>query len=50
MAEFFTENPEIRSEFDKLPVGIKNAIIESGVEIHSVEELKKTARSIGENM
>lgn len=50
MAEFFINNPEVRSEFDKLPVGVKNAIIESGVEITSVEQLKKAARSIKDNM
>ncbi len=50
MAKFFTDNKEIRSEFDKLPVGVKNAIIESGVEITSVEQLKKAARSIEDNM
>lgn len=50
MAKFFSENPELRSEFDKLPVAVKNAIIEAGVEISSVEQLKKAARSIEENM
>lgn len=50
MAAFFTDNQEIRSEFDKLPVAVRNAIIESGVEISSVEELKKAARSIKETM
>ncbi|MGN0541877.1 MAG: hypothetical protein ACI4JG_00345 [Acutalibacteraceae bacterium] len=50
MAKFFSENPELRSEFDKLPAAVKNAIIEAGVEISSVEQLKKAARSIEENM
>lgn len=50
MATFFTDNNEIRSEFEKLPISVKNAIIESGVEINSVEELKKAARSIKETM
>lgn len=49
-AKFFDENPELRSEFDKLPVAVKNAIIEAGVEISSVEQLKKAARSIEDNM
>lgn len=50
MAKFFTDNSELRSEFDKLPAAVKNAIIEAGVEISSVEQLKKAARSIEENM
>lgn len=50
MAQFFSDNPEIRTEFDKLPVAVKNAIIESAIEINSVEELKKAARSIKDNM
>lgn len=50
MATFFNDNQEIRSEFEKLPIAVKNAIIESGLEISSVEELKKAARSIKENM
>lgn len=50
MAKFFTENQAVKAEFDKLPVAVKNSIIESGVEINSVEELKKAARSIKENM
>lgn len=50
MAKFFTDNQEIRREFDKLPVAVKNAIIESGVEINSVEQLKRAARSIEDNM
>lgn len=50
MGKFFTENQAIKAEFDKLPVAVKNSIIESGVEINSIEELKKAARSIKENM
>lgn len=50
MAEFFIKDTNVRTEFDKLPIGVKNAIIESGVEITSVEQLKKAARSIKENM
>ena len=50
MAQFFTDNSELRSEFDKLPAAVKNAIIEAGVEISSVEQLKKAVRSIEENM
>lgn len=50
MAEFFISNPEVRAEFEKLSVGVKNAIIESGVEIKSVEQLKRTARNIVDNM
>lgn len=50
MAKFFDQNPEIRAEFDKLPCAVKNTIIESGVEIQTVEQLKKAARSIEENM
>ncbi|MBQ2973566.1 MAG: hypothetical protein IJE19_04360 [Clostridia bacterium] len=50
MATFFNDNAEIRSEFEKLPIAVKNAIIESGVEITSVEQLKKAARSIRETM
>ena len=50
MATFFTDNQEVRTEFEKLPIAVKNAIIESGVEISSVEQLKKAARSIKETM
>ncbi len=50
MAKFFTENPAVKAEFDKLPIAVKNSIIESGVEINSVEELKKAARSLKDNM
>ena len=50
MAKFFIENKEIRDEFDKLPLAVKNAIIESGVEISSVEQLRKAAQSIEDNM
>ncbi len=50
MAKFFSENKEIRDEFDKLPLAVKNAIIESGVEISSVEQLRKAAQSIEDNM
>lgn len=50
MAKFFTNNPAVKAEFDKLPVAVKNTIIESGVEINSVEELKKAARSIRSEM
>ena len=50
MGTFFSDNREIRTEFEKLPIAVKNAIIESGVEISSVEQLKKAARSIEDNM
>ncbi len=50
MAKFFTENQAVKDEFEKLPLAVKNSIIESGVEINSVEELKKAARSIKDNM
>ncbi len=50
MGTFFSDNQEIRTEFEKLPIAVKNAIIESGIEISSVEELKKAARSLEENM
>ncbi len=50
MAKFFTDNPAVKAEFDKLPIAVKNAIVESGVEINSVEELKKAARSIKDSM
>ncbi len=50
MGTFFSDNQEIRYEFEKLPIAVKNAIIESGVEITSVEQLKKAARSIEDNM
>lgn len=50
VAKFFTENKDVKDEFEKLPLAVKNSIIESGVEINSVEELKKAARSIKDNM
>lgn len=50
MAKFFDENPDIKAEFDKLPLAVRNQIIESGIEISTVEELKKAAESIGSNM
>ncbi len=50
MSKFFTENEEIRNEFDKLSVAVKNAVIESGIEINSVEQLKEVVHGIEENM
>lgn len=50
MAKFFNENPVIKAEFDKLPLAVRNQIIESGIEICTVEELKKAAQSIESNM
>ena len=50
MAEFFINNPEVRAEFENLSIAVKNAIIESGIEIKTVEQLKRTARNIVDNM
>ncbi len=50
MAKFFTDDKEIRAEFDKLSMAVKNAVIESGVEIKSVEQLKEIVQGIEENM
>ena len=49
MENYFTNNPAVKSEFDKLPQSVRNMIIESGVRISSVEDLKKTADAIMKN-
>lgn len=49
MSKFFSQNPEIKAEFEKLPAEVKTRIIESGVPINSVEDLNKVARSIMES-
>lgn len=50
MAEFFCDDPVIRAEFEKLPAAVRESIMESGVPICTVEELKKLADSIEKNM
>lgn len=46
MSKFFSLNPEIKNEFDKLPSEVKTRIIESAIPINSVEELQRVAKSI----
>lgn len=46
MAKYFTENPAIKAEFDKLPSTMKTAIIESGVKIETMEDFRATVRSL----
>ena len=49
MGKFFTQDAEIRKEFDKLPAEVKTRIMETDLEIHSVEELHQVARRIEES-
>ena len=49
MNSYFTNNPAVKAEFDKLPQSVRNMIIESGVRISSVEDLRKTADAIMKN-
>jgi hypothetical protein len=49
MENYFTNNPAVKAEFDKLPQSVRNMIIESGVRISSVEDLRKTADAIMKN-
>lgn len=46
MERYFEEKPEIKAAFDKLPQSVRNMIVESGVKIDSLDELKKTADAI----
>ena len=46
MAKFYTENPVLKAEFDKLPLFVRNSIIESGVEINTLAELQNMANKI----
>ncbi len=46
MERYFTENPAIKAEFDKLPSAMKAAIIESGVKINSMDDFKATVKSL----
>ena len=46
MAKFYTENPVLKAEFDKLPLFVRNSIIESGVEINTLAELQDIANKI----
>lgn len=46
MAKFYTENPVLKTEFDKLPIFVRNSIIESGIEINTVAELQDIANKI----
>lgn len=50
MAEFFCNDPVIKAEFEKLPAAVQESIMESGVPICTVEELKQLADSIEKNM
>lgn len=50
MAEFFCEDPVIKAEFEKLSPAVQQSIIESGVPICTVEELKQLAESMEKNM
>jgi hypothetical protein len=49
MSKFFSLNPDIKNEFEKLPNEVKTRIIESGVSIKTVEELQKVAKSVMES-
>ncbi|MBQ3150270.1 MAG: hypothetical protein IJB86_03385 [Clostridia bacterium] len=46
MAKFYTENPVLKAEFDKLPLFVRNSIIESGIEINTIEELRQLSAKI----
>lgn len=46
MERYFEEKPEIKAEFDRLPQSVRNMIVESGVKINSLDELRKTADAI----
>lgn len=44
MAIFYDEDSGLRYHFENLPIELKNKIIESGVDIHSVQELENLAQ------
>ncbi len=49
MALFYEQNPELRYHFENLPIEIKNKIIESGVEVRTLDELNRIAQRIKES-
>lgn len=50
MDGYFGDNPAVKAEFDKLPLAVRNAIVESGIRIGSVEELNRLAKEIISSM
>lgn len=50
MAKFYTENPVLKAEFDKLPIFVRNSIIESGIEINTIEELQQLVSKFKDKM
>ena len=50
MAKFFSENPAVKAEFDKLPLAVRNQIIESGIESIGYAIPANVAKAIAENI
>lgn len=48
MSVDFEKNPQLRYYFEKLPIDIKTKIVESAVNINSVDELFAIAQRIKE--
>lgn len=46
MGTFYENNPDLREYFESLPIVVKNRILESGVEISTLGELKQCAENI----
>lgn len=43
MPTFYENNPALREAFESLPIYIKNRILESGVEIITLQDLERAA-------
>lgn len=46
MRTFYENNPDLRQYFESLPINVKNQILESGVQIATLGELKQCAEHI----